>query len=639
MRCRVHTEPLGPGPSPDEVLRILSGEDSLACLWGSWAGGGAIVLSRPLRVIAGTADPATLADQPRLDRPDPDVVGGGWFGVLGYDAPSSYLAFYDHLLRYRAGTWHFEALWSDERDAALCAIRDELRDVLEMPPPRSTWRVGTFGGPPPVTHLDAVERAVELIRAGELYQVNVCTRLTAPFEGSPVALFADAAARLRPAHAAFVDTGSRAVASLSPELFLRRRADEVTTSPIKGTLPRTEAPEALRRSTKDAAENVMIVDLMRNDLGRVAQTGSVHVAELLSVEPYPGVWHLVSTVTARVDGDDADLLRATFPPGSVTGAPKVRAVEAIADLEQQPRGAYTGAIGFASPSWGLEFNVAIRTFEIGGGQIELGVGGGITADSVPMLEWRECLHKAAPLLGALGADLADDLVTTELPPTTEQRVCGLLESILSVDGTPLRLADHLARLDRSCRELYGHGVPPDLATTLRPGAGRVAIRVVARPGEPIEVAASPARERREPSAVRVVHGRRGLWRHKWAARDMLADAERTHGVPLFVADDGTVLETSRGNVFLVCDDGTLVTPPLRDDLLPGVTRRALLDLARDLGRPTRLAAFTVDELLAAAAAFWTSSLSGLVPIASVDGQPLRRLDPDVAALAARLGFR
>jgi para-aminobenzoate synthetase/4-amino-4-deoxychorismate lyase len=137
----------------------------------------------------------------------------------------------------------------------------------------------------------------------------------------------------------------------------------------------------------------------------------------------------------------------------------------------------------------------------------------------------------------------------------------------------------------------------------------------------------------------VVPGRLGLWRHKWAARDVLADAERTHGVPLFVADDGTVLETSRGNVFLVCDDGTLVTPPLRDDLLPGITRRALLDLARDLGRPTRLATFTVDEMLAAAAAFWTSSLSGLVPIASVDGQPLRRRDSDVAALAAGLGFR
>src|SRR6266550_3366100 len=260
MRCRVHTEPLGAGPSPDEVLRILSGEDGLACLWGSWGGKGAMVLSRPLRVVAGTAGPATLADQPRLDRADPDVVGGGWFGVLGYDAPSSYLAFYDHLLRYRAGTWHFEALWSDERDAALCAVRDELRDVLEMPPPRSAWRVGTFGGPPPVSHLDAVERAVELIRAGELYQVNVCTRLTAPFEGSPAALFAHAAARLRPAHAAFVDIGSRAVASLSPELFLRRRARRRAAQ--RRTVPRRMAPgldghrSGRRRRRRPAAGDV-----------------------------------------------------------------------------------------------------------------------------------------------------------------------------------------------------------------------------------------------------------------------------------------------------------------------------------------------------------------------------------------------
>ena len=138
---------------------------------------------------------------------------------------------------------------------------------------------------------------------------------------------------MRPAYGAFVDAGAYSVASLSPELFLRRRADEVTTSPIKGTVPREAGPQALRRSAKDAAENVMIVDLMRNDLGRVARTGTVHVADLLTVEPHPGVWHLVSTVTARVDGDDAALLRATFPPGSVTGAPKVRAMQAIADLE------------------------------------------------------------------------------------------------------------------------------------------------------------------------------------------------------------------------------------------------------------------------------------------------------------------
>jgi len=388
----------------------------------------------------------------------------------------------------------------------------------------------------------------------------------------------------------------------------------------------------------------MIVDLMRNDLGRVARTGTVHVAELLSVEPHPGVWHLVSTVTARVDAGDAELLRATFPPGSVTGAPKLRAIRAIADLEDQPRGVYTGAIGFASPSWGAEFNVAIRTFEIADGVIELGVGGGITADSVPVLEWRECLHKAAPLLGAIGAtgpatpEIAPSGIApcalTEIAPSAAQLAGGLLETILAIDGRPVRLADHLARLDRSCRELYGHGVPDDLAARIRDVAprGRAAIRVTA---PEIDISVAPAGPLPPPSAAHVVRGRPGLWRHKWADRAELAAAERA-GVPLFVADDDTVLETSRGNVFLLLDDGTLVTPPLRDDLLPGVTRRALLDAARDNGRPTRLAAFTLDDLRPAAAAFWTSSLSGVVPIASVDGVPLSRHDAELAELAALL---
>jgi para-aminobenzoate synthetase/4-amino-4-deoxychorismate lyase len=298
MRARVHTESLGGGPPPDDVVRLLSGTPGLACLWGDWAGGGALVLSRPLRVRRD--DPvAALADQLALDRPDPAVVGGGWFGVLGYDAASSHLAFYDHLLRFADDEWHFEALWSDSRAAELRCIRDEARALLRERPPRPGWQAGTFDGPPTVAHLDAVEQAVEMIRAGDLYQVNVCTRLAAAFEGSAAALFADAAARLRPTYGAFVDAGAYSVASLSPELFLRRRADEITSSPIKGTVPRSSGAQALRRSTKDAAENVMIVDLMRNDLGRVAQTGSVHVAELLSVEPHPG-GPAAGDVSARV---------------------------------------------------------------------------------------------------------------------------------------------------------------------------------------------------------------------------------------------------------------------------------------------------------------------------------------------------
>jgi para-aminobenzoate synthetase/4-amino-4-deoxychorismate lyase len=213
----------------------------------------------------------------------------------------------------------------------------------------------------------------------------------------------------------------------------------------------------------------------------------------------------------------------------------------------------------------------------------------------------------------------------------------LIETILAIDGAPLRLADHLARLDRSCRELYGHGLPADLAARVRGmdlPPGRFAIRVNA---PDITISATPASEPPSASDVHVVTGRTGLWRHKWADRRVLAAAE-LDGPPLFVADDGTVLETSRGNVFLLDEGGTLITPPLRDDLLPGVTRRALLDLARDLGRPTRLETFTVDDM-ARTTAFWTSSLSGIVPIASIDGCVLPRRDAELAQLASRLIVR
>jgi para-aminobenzoate synthetase / 4-amino-4-deoxychorismate lyase len=643
LRCRVVSSPLGDGPAPSDVLRAAAGSDGLVCLTGTWAGGGALLTSDPLFVLSPDADPIAALDvQPVLERVDRSVVGGGWFGWLAYDGPSR-LAFHDHVLRYRDGSWFFEALWSAERDALLQARRDEAESLLAGAS-AARWQVGEFGGADRSAHLSAVEQAVELIRAGEIYQVNVCTRLSASFTGSSAGLFADAVEALRPAYGAFVDDGSRALASFSPELFLRRRGRDVRTSPIKGTAPRrgddgADGADVLLRSAKDAAENVMIVDLMRNDLGRVCEIGSVHASSLLDIEAHPGVWHLVSTVTGRLRDDvgDTALLRATFPPGSVTGAPKSRAVTAIASLETSPRGAYTGAIGFVSPSWGAEFSVAIRSFEIARGRIELGVGGGVTADSVPMLEWRECLHKAAPLVGALGASVTDAVATPEVPPTSDQLDGGVFETLLAMNAVVLRAADHLARLDRSCRELYGVALPASTAAQVRAAAagssGRLAVRVVYSAGS-VTVSATPARDRPGPSVVRTVLGRSGVWRHKWAERAYLS-AQEEMAVPLFVADDGTVLETSRGNVFLLSSDGTLVTPPLRDDLLPGVTRRALLDLARDEGRPTQLRPFDLAELLSSAA-FWTSSLSLAVPIASVDGVALPRQDDAVESFAVRL---
>jgi para-aminobenzoate synthetase/4-amino-4-deoxychorismate lyase len=628
--CELRSVDLGPGPSAVELVRRVAGWDGLVCLLGDWADGTALLASHPVIEPAAVADAiAALDEQPALAAADPEAVGGGWFGRLAFDGASA-MAFHDHVVRLVAGRWRFESLWHADRDAELrdrlaawqAALADGAAAVAE-------WQAGTFAGAPMTDHLAAVERAVELIRAGELYQVNVCTRLAAPFAGNGAALFAAAVDELAPRFAAYLD----GVVSLSPELFLRRRGREVISAPIKGTLPRTAAPALLRRSAKDVAENVMIVDLVRNDLGRVCVTGSVRPAGLLDVQPHPGVWHLVSEVAGRVRPDvgDAELLYATFPPGSVTGAPKLRALRAIAELEAAPRGTYTGAIGFASPAWGVELSVAIRTFEIGDGRIELGVGGGITADSVPMLEWHECLHKAAPLLRAAGADGPAPAVTEPDPQLLRG---GLLETVLGIDAEPVRLADHLARLDRSCRELYGAGLPAGAAGRVREAAkavpsGRAVLRVVVPPGGELRVSAAQAPARAQP--LHAVTRRRdgGCWRHKWADRGWA-------GAPaLFVGADGAVLETERGNVFLVEDDGTLVTAPLRDDLLPGVTRRALLDLARDEGRRTVLRAFDLDTLRTRPA-FWTSSLSGAVPIHSVDGVALPRADDLVAGFATAL---
>ncbi|HEX3813248.1 MAG TPA: chorismate-binding protein, partial [Mycobacteriales bacterium] len=323
----------------------------------------------------------------------------------------TWLGFYDHLLRWDRvdRTWWFESLWTPERDAELARRQEELTARLTDSAPRwncrGNYRAGLFTAADATSHLQTVERCISHIRAGDLFQVNAAQRLEADFTGSTIDLFADVSEQLQPARAAYADTGSSVLAGFSPELFLHRRGRTVTTSPIKGTRPRVgvadeHEADVLRGSAKDAAENVMIVDLMRNDLGRVGLPGSVRAPSLLDIEPHPGVWHLVSTVTAELpdEVDDADLLAATFPPGSVTGAPKSSAMRIIDRYEPGGRQAFSGAVGFSSPVYGAEFAVTIRSFQIADDRVGLWVGGGITVDSVPIEEWRECLTKASPLL-------------------------------------------------------------------------------------------------------------------------------------------------------------------------------------------------------------------------------------------------
>ena len=416
----------------DRASLLVRGDVRPFTLTGAWAGGGALVGSEPLVVADPADDPFALLDvQPELEAAgEPGAVGGGWFGYLGYGLgarlepvppppprpaplPDFVLGFYDHLLRLDPdGRWWFEALWTKERDGALRERRERLAGRLAAGVrERPVWVGGFRPSPPGATgHLAAVEACRERIAAGEIFQANVCLRLDSRFEGNPADLFARTTRGLAPRHAAFVGGPWGALCSLSPELFLRRRGREVLTEPIKGTAPRAEgARAALAESVKDRAENVMIVDLMRNDLGRVCEYGSIRVPELTAPRPAPGVWHLVSSVngTLREGVGDAELLRATFPPGSVTGAPKIQTMRVIAELESTGREAYTGAIGYASPVAGLELNVAIRTLEISGDRIWIGAGGGITSGSEPRAELEEARLKARPIIEAAGGRLAE----------------------------------------------------------------------------------------------------------------------------------------------------------------------------------------------------------------------------------------
>ncbi|MGA8892754.1 MAG: aminodeoxychorismate synthase component I, partial [Anaeromyxobacteraceae bacterium] len=442
----------------------------------------------------------------------------------------------------------------------------------------------------------AVGEIREAVAAGAVYQVNLTFRLRGRLEGQPLGLYR----RLRGAQgsgdAAYVRAGGRAVVSASPELFLLRRGDRVTTRPMKGTARRGRWPvedEAARRllaaSEKDRAENVMIADLLRNDLGRVAATGSVHAGPLLEVERLRTVWQLTSTVSARLRPgvDLADLLSATFPCGSVTGAPKVAAMAIVARLERSPRGAYCGAVGAIAPGGDCCFNVAIRTAEVdlSTGAVAYGTGGGITWDSDPAAEWEEALAKAR----VLEAD-------PELPT--------LLETMRLEGGRVALLEGHLARLAGSAGY---HGTPLDLpAVRARIGAerGDARLRLTVDPagtiaigraplpptaGAPVMVALSvePV-DRRDPALFHKTT-RRGPYERRRAPRPDVFDV-------LLLNREGEVTEGTFTSV--VADiDGERVTPPLDAGLLPGVFRASLLArgevrerrlLPSDLSRARRL---------------------------------------------------
>ena len=434
----------------------------------------------------------------------------------------------------------------------------------------------------------ALGRVLDMIRAGDIYQANLTLRADVAVAGDPAALYAKLRQGSAAGYGALVATGERHLLSLSPELFFALDGTALTCRPMKGTATRGETAEedaarviALGADAKQRAENLMIVDLMRNDLSRIAAPGSVAVPALFTVETYPTVHQMTSTVTATLaEGRDAvDVITALFPCGSITGAPKQRSMEVIAGVEDTGRGVYTGAIGRIDANGdtggGAAFNVAIRTLtiEAGASVAELGLGSGIVADSRADEEWAEVLAKGAFV-------------------TAGQRPLDLIETMAfdPEQGMPL-LDRHLERMRASALVLGfrfdRHGARNELqAATFRlRGAARIRLLLAQSGAIAIEVGPAPVPYDR-PLRVALVPLPVDLddyrLRHKTSDRGFYDAARIAAGTDevVFVRPDGLLTEGSFTSLFVPRDDGRMTTPPLTAGLLPGVLRAQLIESMR-----------------------------------------------------------
>jgi len=390
-------------PAPEEAARALRSREGFVFLDSSQAGPGALSLlaCEPDLILEGGATDWDKLERelsrrarPSADLGHPDGAAVGW---IGFDGRFRF-GFYDqpHLYFHGSGTWH-----NPPETGTLPA--EAVFPRIDFQPQVSREEF-----------VRMVARAQDYIAAGDIYQVCLAHPFEAEFSGDAWPFY-EALRHYSPApHGGFLDLGGSQIASASPECFLRMSGRRIITRPIKGTRPRRADAQLDQRnafdlltSPKEVAELVMITDLERNDLGRVCEYGSVTVPELLKLESYEQVHHLVSTVTGtlREHVSHPGAVRACFPGGSISGAPKKRALEIIAELESHPRGPYTGAIGYFGYNGESQFSIAIRTAIFEGGRASFHVGAGIVADSVPENEWQETLDKATGLLLAARASV------------------------------------------------------------------------------------------------------------------------------------------------------------------------------------------------------------------------------------------
>jgi len=456
----------------------------------------------------------------------------------------------------------------------------------------------------------------DFIAAGDVYQINLTQKFFFDFEGDATALYAALRRKQRVAYGALIATPELNVLSLSPELFFRREGQHMSTRPMKGTAPRGRTPREdarlktwLAMDEKQRAENLMIVDLLRNDLGRVSRIGSVEVTDLFTVETYRSVHQMTSGISAELRSDMrlGDMLRALFPCGSVTGAPKVRAMEIIRELEGGPRGVYTGAIGHIAPSGDCQFNVAIRTVVLEGARGEMGIGGGIVADSKEDSEYEECLLKAHFL-------------------TKADAPFELIETLRHETGKGFHLLErHLARLSASAHH-FGYPFSREaVLDALNAEAARITadialVRMVLAEDGTIVVT---SREITLPTKDTVwrfvisdqrVDEKDPLFYHKTTRRQFYdQEMERQKALTgcdevVFLNTRGELTEGTRTTLFLE-QDGRLFTPALACGLLPGTLREELLDLPRAAASE---AVLTPADLARAERIYLGNSVRGLV---------------------------
>jgi para-aminobenzoate synthetase component 1 len=638
-------------------------------------------------------------------------VASGLFGYLSYDLKDAV----EVLPRTTLDPWRLPQLWfsapralvvEDRRTGEVtlwvtgadeAEVEDTTRDFLTrchgpLPAP-GTFRgdgggfVSNFDMP---GYMASIERIKDYIRAGDIYQVNMSQRFEGGFAGDPYALFMSLFDANPAPFFAYVQAGSHQIVSTSPERFLKMDRGWVEARPIKGTRPRGKSPaedDALKRelssSPKDDAELSMIVDLMRNDIGKVCRAGSVSVTQHKGVEAYQNVFHLVSIVEGKLDAavDAVDLLRATFPGGSITGCPKIRAMEIIDELETHRRHIYTGSMGYLSFHGTMDLSIAIRTATLSGGRVAFSVGGGVVYDSDPESEYHETLHKGETLMNAFigrraarepgemvwldGRLTAADSAEIPVMSRAVQYGAGVFETMRVEKGRAPFLSHHLARLAGSWQGLFGSPLPDftwDAIVSQLVGANGLgdktaAVKIMVGEGREggagfaghVVVTARPYTHRLE------VSGKPGLSVVTFPSprTSPLADHKSLNYLlslkalayaggmgadeALLLNGDGSLSELATAN--LIAFSGGRAILPVSRHVLPGVMQSLVLPLLEAWGYRITRECLSIGDLPAMDGVIATNALMGAVPVLDVDGVALSSVDGICRELNGTLGIR